>query len=85
MNLGKALEALKFDNRMKDWNLKQSKVTAQELQSFDQGLEDLSAKAMPLDLEGERGRQAEARAAEPAPQPEPAPSFGMPGSDPNQH
>jgi hypothetical protein len=36
MNLGKALEALKFDNRMKDWNLKQNKVTADELKSFDQ-------------------------------------------------
>jgi hypothetical protein len=58
MNLGKALEALKFDNRMKDWNLKQNKVTADELKSFDQSLEDLSAKAMPLDLESERANRS---------------------------
>lgn len=54
MNLGKALEALKFDNRMKDWNLTQGTVTTEELASFNQGLEDLSAKALPVDLEGDK-------------------------------
>lgn len=54
MNLGKALEALKFDNRMKDWNLKQKKVTPEELRSFDSSLEDLSSKVIALDLENDR-------------------------------
>jgi len=54
MNLGKALEALKFDNRMKDWNLEQGTVTADELNQFNQGLQDLSGQSLPMDLEGDR-------------------------------
>ena len=56
MNLGKALEALKFDNRMKDWNLNQGTATQQELEQFDSQLQDLSEKCIPLDLESKAHR-----------------------------
>lgn len=58
MNLGKALQALKFDNRMKDWNISQGTATKEELDAHDNGLQDLSDKCAPMDLEAGRGRSA---------------------------
>lgn len=57
MNLGKALAALKFDNRMKDWNLNQGTATSEELEQFNTQLKDLSEKCIPLDLESKAHTQ----------------------------
>lgn len=54
MNLGKALENLKYDNRMTDWNLSQGIITEKEVKDFEASLQDLSEKCKPLDLEGDR-------------------------------
>ena len=54
MNLGKALEALKFDSRMRDWNINQGLLTLDEWKTHLQKLEDLSGKCAKMDLEGER-------------------------------
>ena len=54
MNLGKALENLKYDNRMTDWNLSQGIITESDVKSFESSLEDLSGQCMPLDLEGDK-------------------------------
>ena len=58
MNLGKALENLKYDNRMTDWNLSQGIITEADVKSFEGSLEDLSGQCMPLDLEGEKKSSA---------------------------
>lgn len=59
MNLGKALEALKFDNRMRDWNQKQGLVSPEELKKHDEALEDVAARARSLDLDSDRGSRAQ--------------------------
>ncbi len=54
MNLGKALENLKYDNRMTDWNLSQGIITEKDVESFENSLEDLSGQCVPLNLDSDR-------------------------------
>lgn len=58
MNLGQALEKLKFDNRLQDWNLSQGIISSKDLKSYLEKLEDLSNRAAPLDLDSERRRSS---------------------------
>lgn len=41
MDLNKALDNLKFDTRMKDWNVKQGLVTKEDVEKNVKGLRDM--------------------------------------------
>lgn len=49
-DLDKALENLKFDKRMLDWNLNNGVLDPSELNAHKQNLKDLSANSAPLEL-----------------------------------
>ncbi len=51
MDLHKALENLKFDSRMADWNLVHGIVKEEDLTKFKNSLQDLSAQAIPISLQ----------------------------------
>ena len=51
MDLNKALEILKFDQRMKDYYLKHNLVTQEELDKYFKSLEDSSSACEPVTLE----------------------------------
>ncbi|NJL26330.1 MAG: hypothetical protein HC902_15055 [Calothrix sp. SM1_5_4] len=51
MDLNKALEALKFDQRMKDYYLKHGLVTKEELEAYMKSLEDSANHSEPVTLE----------------------------------
>ena len=51
MDLSKALENLKFDVRMKEWNLKTGLVKEKEVEENLKNLKDMSAQAVPLDFQ----------------------------------
>lgn len=51
MDLNKALENLKYDTRMKDWNIKQGTVTKDELAKNLTGLADRAADCEEVTLE----------------------------------
>ena len=51
MDLAKALENLKFDNRMKDWNIKQGLINKEDVERFNQGLKDSAADCEEVTLE----------------------------------
>jgi len=51
MNLAKALENLKFDTRMKDWNLKQGLVTKEDVEKNLSGLKDHAGDCEEVTLE----------------------------------
>lgn len=51
MDLAKALENLKFDTRMKDWNIKQGIVTKDELEKNVGGLKDSANDCEEVTLE----------------------------------
>jgi hypothetical protein len=51
MDLHKALENLKFDTRMKDWNVKQGIVTREDIETNSKGLKDQSADCEEVTLE----------------------------------
>lgn len=53
MDLGKALENLKFDVRMKEWNIKQGVVKEKEVEENLKNLKDMAASAVPLDFQDE--------------------------------
>lgn len=53
MSLNKALEALKFDKRLVELNLKLGRVTQSELSKNSQNLPDLENQCEKLDLEKE--------------------------------
>jgi len=53
MDLSQALENLKFDVRMRDWNLKQGVLKDKDIQDHTQNLKDLSASAQPLEFQEE--------------------------------
>lgn len=53
MDLSQALENLKFDVRMRDWNLKQGIVKETDIQTHTQNLKDLSGSAQPLEFQEE--------------------------------
>jgi hypothetical protein len=51
MDLSKALENLKFDTRMKDWNVKQGIVTKEDLDKNIKNLKDDVANSEEVTLE----------------------------------
>lgn len=51
MDLNKALDILKFDQRMKDYYLKHGLVTQEELEKYQKSLEDSSNACEPVTLE----------------------------------
>ena len=51
MDLTKALEALKFDTRMKDWVLKHGVATKEDLQNNVQSLPDSKSECEEVTLE----------------------------------
>ena len=51
MDLSKALEALKFDTRMKDWVVKQGFATKEDLQKNLQSLPDSKSECEEVTLE----------------------------------
>lgn len=51
MDLNKALENLKYDTRMKDWNMKQGLVTKQDLEKNLETLKDEAANSEEVTLE----------------------------------
>lgn len=53
MSLNKALENLKFDKRLLELNLKLGRVTQQEIDQNNKGLQDLEAQSEKLDLDQE--------------------------------
>lgn len=53
MSLNKALENLKFDKRLLELNLKLGRVTQQEIDQNNKGLQDLEAQSEKLDIEKE--------------------------------
>lgn len=53
MSLNKALENLKFDKRLVDLNMKQGRVTKEEITKNDTNLPDLESQCEKLDLEKE--------------------------------
>ena len=52
-SLKKALEELKFDIRMRDWNENQGLITQEEYNTYLNSLEDVASKAVELKLEEE--------------------------------
>ena len=53
MSLNKALENLKFDKRLVDLNIKQGRVTKEEVAKNDTNLPDLESQCEKLDIEKE--------------------------------
>jgi hypothetical protein len=51
MDLAKALENLKLDNRMKEWNLKQGVLNKEDLVKYVGGLKDSAADCEEVTLE----------------------------------
>ena len=51
MDLNKALDGLKYDTRMKDWNIKQGTVTRDELDKNLKGLKDSAPDCEEVTLE----------------------------------
>ncbi len=55
MDLSKALENLKYDNRMKEWIVKHGHLTKEDLQKNIQSLPDLAADCEEVTLEDKPG------------------------------
>lgn len=55
MDLSQALDNLKFDVRMREWNLKQSKVTKEEIEAYQKGLRDQAQEVEQVTLEDKGG------------------------------
>lgn len=53
MSLNKALEDLKFDNRLTELNLRLGRITQEEVDKKMAALEDLESMVEKLDLESE--------------------------------
>ena len=51
MDLNKALENMKYDSRMMDWNVKQGLVKTEELESHAKALPDSASLCEPVTLE----------------------------------
>ncbi len=51
MDLNQALENLKFDIRMRDWNLKQGLIKNEDWDSYLKSLTDSSSASEPVTLE----------------------------------
>lgn len=50
MDLSKALESLKYDVRMRDWNLKQGVVKHQDIEDHLKNLKDMTPQSVPLEF-----------------------------------
>ena len=53
MSLNKALQDLKFDKRLIDLNVKQARITKEELEAYNKSLPDLSAECEKIEIEKE--------------------------------
>lgn len=53
MSLNKALEDLKFDKRLIELNLKQGRLTKEQLEQYQKSLPDLQDACEKLDIEKE--------------------------------
>lgn len=53
MDLSKALENLKFDVRMKDWNIKQGVTKDKDHEEHIKNLKDIAAQSAPLEFREE--------------------------------
>lgn len=53
MSLNKALQDLKFDKRLFELNMKQGRLTKEEIQQYQAALQDLEASCEKLNLEKE--------------------------------
>ena len=53
MDLGKALENIKFDVRMKDWNMKQGLLSKNEHDDHIKNLKDIAGQSAPLEFQEE--------------------------------
>ena len=53
MSLNKALEDLKFDKRLVELNLKQGRLTKEQLEQYQNALPDLKEACENLDIEKE--------------------------------
>jgi len=53
MDLSKALENLKFDVRMRDWNLKQGVLKDKDIEEHAKNLKDIGAQSAPLEFREE--------------------------------
>lgn len=51
MDLSKALENMKFDVRMKDWNMKQGLIKKEDVETNQKSLPDSGAQCEPVTLE----------------------------------
>lgn len=51
MDLSKALEAMKFDVRMKDWNIKQGNIKKEDVEANTKSLQDYGHASEPVTLE----------------------------------
>ena len=53
MSLNKALEDLKFDKRLVELNMKQGRLTKEQLEQYQKSLPDLQDNCEKLDIEKE--------------------------------
>lgn len=53
MSLNKALENLKFDKRLFELNMKQGRLTKEEIEQYQKSLQDLEDKCEKLNIEKE--------------------------------
>ena len=53
MSLNKALQGLKFDKRLFELNMKQGRLTKEEIEQYEKSLQDLESQCEKLDIEKE--------------------------------
>lgn len=53
MSLNKALQDLKFDNRLFELNMKQGRLTKEEIEQYQKSLEDLESACEKINIEKE--------------------------------
>lgn len=51
VDLNQALEVMKFDVRMRDWNIKQGQIKKEDLEKYLKSLNDSSGSCEPVTLE----------------------------------
>lgn len=59
MGLDKEMEILKFDNRMREWNLRKGRISKEEVDSYLSGLEDCQNNMIKLELEEDSAFQSD--------------------------
>ena len=57
-DLSKAIENLKFDKRMKDWNVSQKKITEEDFSKHQKSLKDISDLRKQSDPEADKDSPA---------------------------